>query len=150
MARSEQNVKGGILAALDRKLASAFKTALSGQIDSPKGDKAAKDLRAVCDRITDGDFRGTLARLFADSSRQTGERQAPNMDDAKDSVLQMRDRGFVEAAGVLFAAWREVFSGMSLEQVLSVAPIADSRTVAAEEVTRIAAFVAAEGFIEQR
>lgn len=122
MPRSEQHGKGGILTELDCKLASAFKSALSGQTDSPKNDKATKDLRAVCDRITDADYRATLARLFADFSRPLGERRVPSVDEAKDSVLRVRDRGFVEASSVLFSAWREVLSSLSMEQVLSVAP----------------------------
>jgi hypothetical protein len=107
---------------LDRKLTAVFKALLKGPLDGAKGDKARKDFGAVRERVIDAVFGKRLEGLFDDFSRPAAQRRQREAEESLVCVRELRDRGFVETAALLFIAWREVVGGLSLERVLTTAP----------------------------
>ena len=110
------------IAELDRKLSGVFKALLKGSQDGGKEEKARKDFGAVCERVVDATFSGDLKRLFDAFRVHAAQRMRRDAEESLACVLDLRDRGFVETASILFFEWREVLASLSFERVLKVAP----------------------------
>jgi hypothetical protein len=107
---------------LDRKLASVFKTLSKAPLDQPSREKVDKQFRAVRDRVLDQGFAKKIEGLFQDLCRPPAHRRKPDAEEVLENVRNLRDRGFVETAALLFVTWREILSGLKLERVLPAAP----------------------------
>ena len=106
----------------DRKLASVFKSLLKGSLDEAKGNKTRKDFGKVRERVVDAEFGKTLEWLFDELSRPPAQRRQRDAEASLGCVRELRGRGFMETAALLFVAWQEVLSRVSLERVLPTAP----------------------------
>ena len=111
---------------LDRKLSSVFKALHKRQPDGSKGDTTHKEFSVVRERMVDDGFRRTLDHLFADFVCTSEQRPKHSTEAALGYVREFRNQGFMETAALLFVAWREVLSGVSLEVMLPTAPDAAS------------------------
>lgn len=113
------------LTELDRKLATVFKALLRATPEGPNAGKLNKDFHSVCERIIDVTFRPELKRLFDEFRQPAAERQHRKVEDSIGCIRELRERGFIETAALLFGEWREALGALSLERVLENAPDAD-------------------------
>lgn len=106
---------------LDRKLATALKAALKKNKDG-SGEKLSSEFHKTIERVVNEDLRRTLETLFSKVVCQTNETSQPEVTEALRLLRTLLERGFRETPSVAFLTWLDLFSGLRLEEVLSVTP----------------------------
>jgi len=111
---------------LDRKLTTVFKTLTNRSSLDTKPQNALKDFRELRSRVVDSDLLQTLDGLVANFSAAPTEQTKPAAPEAFKVIMELRQRGYVEAPALLFLHWRDVMMVQKLEDVLPIAPDAAS------------------------
>jgi hypothetical protein len=106
---------------LDRKLATALKAALKKNKDG-LGEKLSSEFHKPLELVVNEDLRRTLETLFSKVVCQTNETIKPELTEALRLLRTLLERGFRETPSVAFLTWLDLFSGLRLEEVLSVTP----------------------------
>jgi hypothetical protein len=106
---------------LDRKLATDLKAALK-KSKAGSGEKLSNEFHKTLERVVNEDLRRTLETLFSKVVSQANETTQPEVTEALRLLRTLLERGFRETPSVAFLTWLDLFSGLRLDEVLSVAP----------------------------
>ncbi len=107
---------------LDRKLATTLKAALKKNESASTDQKLSSEFKRILERVVNEDLRRTLETVFSKIARHTNEAIQPEVTEALRLLRTFLELGLRETPSVTFLAWLDLFSGLTLDEVLSVTP----------------------------
>lgn len=120
--RQPPHLKSDFVSSLDRKLATALKAALKNHQTGSGAHSHSEFHEILKERIASEDLRSTLQTLFSNVVFETDETAYPEVVEASRLMRILVERGFSETSAVAFLAWLDLFGGLSVDEVLDIAP----------------------------
>jgi len=84
--------------------------------------KLSGEFKRILEQVVNEDLRRTLETTFSKIVRHTNEATQPEVTESLQSLRTFLERGFRKTPSVVYLAWLDLFSGLTLDEILSVTP----------------------------